>query len=325
MDSFKRAILPIIVTLIIVIALISRLSSCSPERLENAASASSGETSPAATDSSASPSASGVTDTAEPTAPYSDKEIAALYKADGLEIVELREAGDLTLVHYYKSTGVPDEIISRFDWFDRATGTRELVYGWVYADKFEACADKSLTVLTTGRNPIDAFQSFPVLFTSSYQNVDGAIQFTGSEQPYYMPIGTGCTLGLARPESLKSLVFNLENVALGFDAQPGDEGAFYAGSVTIPEMSVVNKDGISTVTLYNTVLSKAFVKPKPEAGHAQCSLVSVSCDGKDTVIKLRLDQNVTRYNVGSIVSKTDDLPYAIISYSSAIFSYPSGW
>jgi hypothetical protein len=255
-----------------------------------------------------------------------DDEIIAKYKSCGMNIVEIRNAGEYTLVHYYKPTNTDGEIISRFDWFDRATGLRELVYGWVYTDKYEITADKTLTVLTTGISHVDGGQWFPRIHKSGYSKCDGANYFYESEDGYYMPIEKSITLGKNRRECLTSINFNLETISLGFNEQPGYEAEFHAAVETIPEMNIKCEDGMCTVTLFNTILSEGFIAPEPGAGDVFCSFVSVSCDGTDTIISFQLGDIVGRYNVSTDRSPADDLPYAIFEFVRRDnYSYPAGW
>lgn len=262
----------------------------------------------------------------KPASKLSDEEIISKYKNYGMNIVEIRNAGEHTLVHYYKPTNTDGEIISRFDWLDRTTGIRELVYGWVYTDKFEINADKTLTVLTTGVSHVDGGQWFPRIHKSGYSKCDGANYFYESEDGYYMPIENSITLGKNRRECLTSINFNLETISLGFNEQPGYEAEFHAAVETIPEMNIKCDNGSCTITLFNTILSEGFQAPEAGAGDVFCSFVSVTCDGTDTVITLKLGDIVGRYNVSTDRSPADDLPYAIFEFVRRDnYSYPTGW
>jgi hypothetical protein len=262
----------------------------------------------------------------KPAAKLSDDEIISKYKSHGMNIVEIRNAGEHTLVHYYKPTNTDGEIISRFDWLDRTTGLRELVYGWVYTDKFEITADKTLTVLTTGVSHVDGGQWFPRIHKSGYSKCDGANYFYESEDGYYMPIENSITLGKNRRECLTSINFNLETISLGFNEQPGYEAEFHAAVETIPEMNIKCENGLCTITLYNTILSEGFKAPDAGTGDVFCSFLSVTCDGTDTVITLKLGDIVGRYNVSTNRSPADDLPYAIFEFVRRDnYSYPTGW
>lgn len=324
MDNFRRAVLPVIVAVVLLAALIYRLSSCAPggssaPAAGNPASPSAGASSPEATASPSSPDAS-----VSPTAPYSDAEIESVYNSLGLSVVEIRDAGEVTMVHYYSPSGVSGEIVSRFDWYDRSSGARDLVFGWAYTDKFEIKADKTFNVLTTGLSYIDGGRSFPKIFTSGYYDVDGAVQFTGTEAKYYAPLDQSYTVGIERRESLTDINFNGGFVSLGFGVQPGYEIDFYAGSESVPKMTVENAAGYSTITLYKTILSEDFKKPAVHE-NSYCSLVSVTSDGTDTTVTLRLSEKVSRYTVSTERSPENALPYALIEYTNIGFDYPSGW
>lgn len=328
MDKFRRAILPVLVVVVLLAALIYRLASCAPGSTKNGSSpagdnqagVTASMTTPEATEPSSSPDA-----IVSPTAPYSDRDINSIYDSLGLSVVEIRDAGDVTMVHYYSPSGVPYEIVSRFDWFDRSTGARDLVYGWSYTDKFEIKSDKSFTVLTTGLSYIDGGRSFPKIFTSSYSDIDGAILFTGTEAKYYAPLYQSYTVGVERRECLTDINFNSNFMSLGFGVQPGYESEFYAASESIPKMTVENEAGYSTITLYKTILSEDF---KTTAGKetSYCSSFTVACDGTDTTIQLKLHDNaVSRYNISTERSPESGLPYAVIEYTNIGFDYPSGW
>lgn len=307
--------MPVLVIVVLIAALIYRLSSCTPGGSSTASEASA-SLSPS---SSTSPSAA-----VSPTAPYSGAEIKKIYEGLGLSVVEIRDAGDYTMVHYYSPSGVPGEIISRFDWFDRRTGARALVYGGAYTEKFEIKADKSFCVLTTGLSHIDGRRSFPVIFTAGYTEIDGAVKFYSSEAQYYAPLDQSYTLGTERRESLTDINFNSGFVSLGFGEQAGYESEFYAASMSIPKMDIRNENGFTTITLYKTILSKGAevlnIKENP-----YCSLVSMTTDGIDTVITLKLNDSVSRYNVSAEFSPKTGLPYAVIEYTNVACDYPAGW
>lgn len=317
MDRFRRAVVPVLVIVVLLAALIYRLSSCAPGSVSPPAETSAG-LSPSA-QVNPSPSAD-----VSPTAPYSGAEIKKIYESLGLSVVEIRDAGDATMVHYYSPSGVPDEIVSRFDWFDRSTGARDLVFGWAYTDKFEITPDKSFNVLTTGLSYVDGGQSFPKLFTAEYNDVDGAVKFDSAEFKYYAPLDQSYTVGIERRECLTGINFNSGFVSLGFNEQPGFEGEFYAASMSIPKMDIKNEGGFSTITLYKTVVSKGAeildIKENP-----YCSFASMTTDGTDTVIKLKLNNKVSRYNVSTVFSPENGLPYAVIEYTSVAYDYPAGW
>lgn len=323
MDIFRRAVLPILVAVVLLGALIYRISSCAP-----------GSSGAPFVGDSVSPSASMATPEAtvspsdtsnNPAAPYNDKEIRSIYKSLGLSIVEIRDAGDVTMVHYYSPSGVPDEIVSRFDWYDRSTGVRELVFGWAYTDKFEIKPDKTFNVLTTGLSYVDGGSAFPKIFTSSYSDIDGAVKFESNEAKYYAPLDLSYTIGTERHECLTDINFNSSFMSLGFGAQPGYEGEFYIASASIPKTTIKNEAGTSTITLFKTILSVDF-KNDEDNENSYCSLVSVTCDGIDTTVTLKLNENnVSRYNVSTERSPKNGLPYAVFEYTKTHFDYPAGW
>jgi hypothetical protein len=261
---------------------------------------------------------------AAPAEPFTDEQIKSLYNDNDLSVLEIRDAGAYTMVHYY-SLEVPDDKVSRFDWFDRKTGERELVYGWVYADKFEITANKTLTVLTTGVSPTDGGQSFPDLFTWSSGNVDGAANPSGATLAYYMPLEQSFTVGADRPECLTSVCFDSGSMLLTFGERPGYETAFHGAAETIPQINVTNRDGVSTITIYNTILSDNFIQTAGRLLGSEPSPVTVNCDGTDTVITFRMSPNAGRYNISSFSTPVDYIPRAVITYTSSEYSYPKGW
>lgn len=323
MEFFKRAVLPVIVIVILLAALVYRISSCSPGGSSVTASPSVSPSTPAEepTDT-ASPSDKGPA--ASPTAPYDDTEIGTIYQSRGFNIAEIRDAGDVTMVHYYKPTGVQGETLSRFDWFDRSTGDRRLVYGWAYTQAFEIKPDKTFTALTTGLAPATGTQLFPTIYRASVENTDGAILEKGGEEEYYAPLDKSVTLGTDYPAALTGIHFTGGFVSLGFDAPIGDEGSFYGHEASLPKMSVENTDGFCTITLYQTTPSDGI---DPEAKeNAYCSLDRISSDGTDTIIKLKLNQaSVSRYNIRLERSPATALPYAVIAFTNVAVDYPPGW
>ena len=321
METFRRAFLPVLVIVVLLAALVFRLSSCSSDAKNNAPPAESPKSpsaSASATASSPSPGAK------SPTPPYSGAEIKRIYESLGLSVAEIRDAGDVTMVHYYKPTGVSGEIISRFDWFDRSTGARALVYGWVNTDRFEIRPDKSFTVLTTGLSSVDSALSFPKIYRAGYSDIDGAVTFTGAEEKYCAPLDRSYTIGLDRHTSLTDINVNPGFVSFGFGPQPGYESEFYAAAVSIPKMDIKNEDGFSTITLYKTVLSTG-AEMLPVKENPYCNVVSMRSDAADTIIIIKLNDSVTRYNVSTEYSPKSGLPYAVIEYTNLDYDYPAGW
>ena len=319
MNTFKRAFLPALVAVVLLAALVYRLSSCSPDKSRNAAETpvNTPAGSPGA-ESSPSPAVKA------PAPPYSGAEIRRIYESLGLSVLEIRDAGDATMVRYYKPTGVSGEIVSRFDWFNRKTGARELAYGPAYADRFEIGPDKSLTVMTAGKSYASGMPSFPVVYRAGYTDVDGALMFRGTEEKYYAPIGKSYLLGTERHAALYVVGVNPGFVSFGFTSQPGYESEFYAASASIPKMDVAFADGLMTITFYKTLPSGdseiLTVKENP-----YCSVVSLETDGADTTVTLRLGGNVSRYNVSVETSPANGLPFAVVEFTAAACDYPAGW
>ncbi len=258
-----------------------------------------------------------------PPGPFSDEQIRDVYTANGFTVLEVRDAGEYTMVRYC-SLEDPASAASRFEWFDRITGEREFVHGWIYVDKFEITADKTLTVLTTGLPP-DGYQQFPRILRFEYSDVGGVYAATVSDSDYYMPLEQSFTLGINRPECLKSVCYDGSSMLLTFDGQPGHEQEFHTDVEAVPKMTVSNKDGISTVTVFNTVLSDDFVQIAGKLlGSDPCPVI-VTCDGKDTVVTFKMHENTGRYMIGCFTTPVERVPHAVITYEADTFGYPTGW
>ncbi len=322
MDTFRRAILSALVIVVLLAALVFRLSSCSPDT-KTTPSADTSESPPADMSQTAAPSGGGSVK-ASPKPPYSGAEIKAIYESLELSVAEIRDAGDVTMVHYYKPTGVAGEIISRFDWFDRSTGARELVYGWAYTDSFDIKPDKSFAVLTTGLSHIDGMQSFPCVYRARCESIDGAVRSTGAAEKYYAPLGNSYTIGPDRHASVTDINVTPGFVSFGFGPEPGFESEFYAAYATIPKMDFKHEDGVMTVTLYKTTLSKGAGIPAVKE-NAYCRIVSSEFDGTNTIFTLQLSDSVSRYHVSTEYSPQSGLPYAVIELANLNYDYPAGW
>jgi hypothetical protein len=236
--------------------------------------------------------------------------------------MEIRDAGNYTMVHYY-SLETPK--VSRFDWIDRKTGERDFVCGFMYADMFEITAEKTLTVLTTGLPPFDGYQQFPRYLTFGYPDVDGAKGATSIDSDYFMPLERSFTLGADRRECLKSVCYDGRSMLLTFTERPGCETEFHNDAESVPKMTVTNADGISTVTIFNTILSGDFVQTAGMLLGSEPSPVTVACDGKDTVVTFKMHEDAGRYNISCFTTPVERVPRAVITYETDTFGYPMGW
>lgn len=272
--------------------------------------------------------ATGVSETpeAEKGASWSDEEITLAFEKNGLTVMEIKNSyGGYTLVRFYSEEWQLEEGASGFAWFDRETGEAHLIATHVIVSDYIVLGN-SVSILTTGNNIMNGHQYFPEVVTAELYEVYGMAQIISGTREYYMPIAQSFTLGVNRPECLTGIAFETENVALGFAEQPGYEAEFYAGYCSIPEMNLSFSEGICTITLYNTILSEDFEAPAVGEGTYQRSFISVECDGEDTVIKLAVDEDVSRYNVDTAAHPVTGLPYAMISFASDnSVSYPGGW
>jgi hypothetical protein len=260
---------------------------------------------------------------APPSEPLTDRQIMDAYTGRGLTVTEIRDAGTYTLVHYFSSGDSRNEA-SRFDWFDRKTGERELVCSSICADKFEITADKTLTILTTGVTP-DGYQQFPRILRFGLTDVDGAYGVTRYDNDYYMPLEQSFTLGIDSPECLKSVCYDGGSMLLTFTVRPGYEQEFHADGETVPKMTVTNKDGVSTVTLFDTILSDDFVLTAGKLLGSDPCPVTVSCDGIDTVVTFKMHGDAGRYNIGCFTTPVERVPHAVITYVPDNSDYPKGW
>ena len=261
---------------------------------------------------------------APPTEPLTDGNIMEMYTARGLFVAEIRDAGAYTMVHYF-SPDDPLDKASRFDWFDRKTGERTLVCGLIRADMFEITADKALTVLTTGLSTSGRYQQFPRILRFGYSDVDGAFSFNRSDSEYFMPLERSFSVGINRPECLKSVCYDGSSVLLTFTGQPGNEHESPAGAEAVPRMTVSNEDGVSTVTIFNTIPADDFVQTAGKLLGSDPCPVTVSCDGTDTTVTFKMRPDAARYNISCFTTPVERIPHAVITYETGNFSYPKGW
>jgi hypothetical protein len=314
---------PVLVVVVLLAALVFRLSSCSSDAAKGAPSAEN-PASPSAIAAPASSTTSGDNDKANPKPPYNGAEIKSIYENLGLAVIEIRDDGDVTMVHYYKPTGVPGEIISRFDWFDRTTGARDFVFGGAFTEAFDIKGDKSFTALTGGLSDSEGIPAFPKIYRAAYSDIDGAARFTGGSEKYYAPLENSYVIGSDRRAILTDVNVTPGFISLGFGPQPGYERAFYSDFVSIPKMEISAADGIVTLTLYKTLLAKdaenLSVKENP-----YCSIVSMRAVGDTFMIELQLNESVSRYNVSTDYSPATGLPYAVIEMTNMVYDYPAGW
>jgi hypothetical protein len=258
-----------------------------------------------------------------PSGPFSDEQIKDIYEAKNYSVLEIRDAGDYTMVHYIN----PEDIAfltSRFEWFDRKTGAREFVGGFFYTDKFEITADKTLTVLTTGV-PSDGYQLFPRFLRFGYSDVGGVVHATFSDSEYYMPLEQSFTLGIDRPECLKSVCYDGSSMLLTFAERPGYELEFHTDVEAVPKMTATYKDGVSSITLFNTILSDDFVQTAGKLLGSDPSPVTVTCDGINTVVTFKLREDAGRYTIDCFTTPVERVPHAVITYEADNFGYPKGW
>jgi hypothetical protein len=140
-----------------------------------------------------------------------------------------------------------------------------------------------------------------------------------------MPLERSFTLGIDRPECLKSVCYDGSSMLLTFTEQPGYEQEFYADVVAVPKMTVTNADGVSTVTIFNTILSDDFIQTAGKRLGSDPCPITVSCDGKNTVVTFKMPENAGRYNVSCITTPVECVPHAVITYEADNFGYPKGW
>lgn len=324
MDRIKRALFPLIVFLLIAAALIYRLSSCVSSAggggTEPAVSGSAGPSAPSSPSPSPEPAAS-------PGAPFSNDDIIKLYKKAGFEVREIRDAGGAALVRYCPSGGDGDIELSGFAWFDRATGERCVVFDGLTVDRYDVAEDRTLTVLTTGRDD-GGRQRFPELCISAYSDAPESVRYKSDVLPYYMPADRSIAVGDDRPAYLKSVSVDIDAVTVGFVPRPGDDGGPDQNFRNIPKTSVVASGGVCYITFYNTTPAADIRLPKAGAGDGLRSFAGLKSDGTNTVLTLKLSDSADRYNISEGFSPGDGMPYAVFRFRSEEDirpPYPKGW
>jgi hypothetical protein len=341
-DRLKKAALPLLVAVVLFAALVSRLSSCGARQPT-------GDT--AAPVSSQAPQASGVSET--PSGPsklfdLTDDDIRKVFKNAGFEVRAIRDAAVSTtepgtspaaggksdtaqrhtaLVEFYSAVS-NEAAPSLFAWVDRGSGAYDVVTGGLLTDTYELVPEDTLMVLTTGQMLQGGKQLFPEVFTSQY-TADAANPFAphyvNATAPYYMPVGKSFTIGEDRQASLAELALGYDGVAVRFSpGQENNEDIQADGG--IPKTSVVCSGGYCYVTFYNTLPSPDFRAPKTGDGNSLRQFVSVSSDGTNTLLTLKLGGKAERYNVAVTTSPDNGLPCAILTFrSNESVHYPAGW
>lgn len=324
MDKIRRVIFPLIAFLFIAAALAYRLSSCVSNaggKAEPEASASDGPTAPSPPSPSPEPPAS-------PAAAFSDDDIKELYKKAGFEVREIRDAGGAALVRYCPSgsDGVSER--SFFAWFDRAAGTRYVVFDGLTADRYDVAEDRTLTVLTTGTDDDGGRQMFPEIWVSSYSDAPESVRYKNGVLPYYMPLDRSCAVGDDRPALIKSVSVDIDAVTVGFVPPPGQDGDLETAFRNIPKTGVVTSGGVCYITFYNTTPAADIRLPKAGSGDGLRSFAGLKSDGTNTVLTLKLSDTARRYNISEGFSPGDNMPYAVFRFRSEGDidpPYPKGW
>jgi hypothetical protein len=318
LGRLKRAALPAAAAVIIIAALFYRLASCANQPGGNAGVA--GSPTAGSPTVSVPPSPTG---SRGPDISYTDEDIRSVFTALGFEVRTIRDAGPTAAAVEYYYPKCSGQVPSRFAWVDRETGAYTVVSGGLLTDRVEIFSD-SLMVLTTGWDLTGNKQNFPEVFISSYLTGDVsplALRARSSLQPYYMPVDRSFTVGDDNSALLDSLVIDFDAVSAGFSSP--DEATPLAG---IPKTGVVCSGGYCHITFYNTALSPGFKAPKAGAGDGLRTFVSVTSDGMNTQLTLKLGERARRYNIASDVSPDDGRPYAVFSFRPEEgVSYPPGW
>ena len=328
MDRFKRVIFPALVLIIIIIALFYRLSSCVPKTGVAGASDTGSQASPseavtASPDVSASPKLP--SPSPSPKLNYRDDDIVRLFDKEGMEVKEIRDAGLFAAVAFQSIKAVGDVPVS-FAWFDRTAGGYEVACGRLLVDKFNVTAERTLTILTTGKDYVNGKQWFPELVRSYYSDGAGSPRYTTETYPYFMPITRSFTVSDDRRESIRSLVLDYDAVSVGFVPQKGHEGEFEVAYRYIPKTGVVCSAGFCYVTFYNTTLAEDFKAPEKGDGDGLRTFVSITSDGTNTLLTLKLGPQTARYNLSMAYSPDDGMPYAVLKFRTENgVAYPAGW
>jgi hypothetical protein len=330
LERFKRAIFPVLVLIIIIVALLYRLSSC--------ASAGDGSASTSAASAEANPSAAvsapvAVSHTPEAAVSpshevnYTDDDIVRIFTKEGCKVRDIRDAGSATIVEFYYPDSLGDAV-SSFAWFDRETGKYDVVGSGLVVDQVEITPQKTLTVLTTGINYVNGKQWFPEIYRSSFNEGAEAVRYFNETYPYFMPISQSFTVSDDRFESIRSIVIDFDAVSVGFVPQQGHESEFEVAYRYIPKTGLVCSGGFCYVTFYNTTLTSGFMAPTAGDGDGLRSFVSVKSDGMNTLLTLKLGAQAARYNISMDYSPDDGMPYAVLRFRTDGDIYPpyhAGW
>jgi hypothetical protein len=327
LDRFKRVALPLAVALVIIVALVYRLSSCAPDKSGSARGAVSSPVAAADTPVDKPPSLS-----AAPSSEslVTDEDIRKVFSKYNFEVRSIINAGDTAVVEFFypKCSGL---VPARYAWVDRASGAYDIVTDGLLTDKFTVMPDGRLMVLTTGLDFTSNAQLFPEIFVSTY-TADEASPFTvryhAEIQPYYMPLARTFTVGGDIKSTLKSLSFSFDSVSAGFDSPRADNAAApeEGGAPPVPKTGVVCSGGLCYITFYNTGLSPGFQAPKPGTGDGLRTFVSIESDGANTLLTLKLGANAQRYHMASASSPDDGTPYTVFTFRpDSSVAYPPGW
>ncbi|NLM60931.1 MAG: hypothetical protein GX193_02510 [Clostridiales bacterium] len=259
---------------------------------------------------------------------YKDEEILSIFESEGFHVLEIRNFSNTTVVQY-TPPGTYDSNEgryrwSRFVWFDRLTGERKMICPAIDAVDFDVRINREVWILTRGI--VNGTQYFPNVFHSLYEKHDGLDFFRNTNEEYFMPIDRSITIGVSRREALTGINFGVDEIAFTFSWQPGYEGEFMAGSSTIPEMNIAFEDGNCIITMHKTILAEDFVMPDVGEGDSMRSFLSAECDGTDTVVTLKIAEDVTRYNIAASETPNEYFPCALLKLMRGEFhKYPSGW
>lgn len=259
---------------------------------------------------------------------YTDDEITSIFENEGHHVIEIRNFSNTTVVQYT----IPETYDrengyyrwSSFVWFDRFSGERKMICPAIDAMDFDVRLNHEVWILTRGI--VNGTQYFPGVFYSVYGEYDGLDYFRNTYEEYFMPTDRSITIGVLRREALTEIIFGVDEVAFTFTWQPGYEGDFFAGSSTIPEMNFAFEDGKCVITMYKTILAEDFIMPEVGEGNSMRSFLYAECDGTDTVVTLKIADDVDRYNVTATDTPDEYFPCALLKLSTTHFNrYPSGW
>lgn len=244
---------------------------------------------------------------------YNDHDvICALYEANGYTVNNIYDLGyangrNNAVVEYYSTDGEPTECryFYRYDWFDKYTG--EFI---------------SAQYCYEGNEKISAYR---IPDAKTFQILEGGplgevvtMEYDGDElcctvQDHYKTMEYGDTYMFADAYDPRYCAY-LDEIEYGFDEVENSIRLGFSGNTffdviySIPATDIVFEDDVMIITMYNTILGENFVEPPPE-DNSGAQILSVNCTGKDTIIEISTDDDLTCYSLRVVTTEWDDAVY----------------